>query len=95
MADNPEEDTDDAAAAHSAESAGDADMPPAPVSRPDVGATRVALDAVVMEKDHVHVENNLLSDHLMPEVLDPSPAMKSRTSAYSSAQRYFTMISSV
>jgi len=69
MADNPEEETGDAAAA-SAESAGDADMPPAPVSGPDVGATRAALDAVVMEKDHVHIENNLLSDHLM---VCPSP----------------------
>lgn len=132
MADSPEE-TDDAAAA---ESAGDADSPPTPLSRPDVGATRAALDAVVKEKDHVHVENNLLSDHLMvcpsrlclsivpslmscsghdacviifsssesidtfsialpqSKVLDPSPATKSRTTACSAAQRYFTMISS-
>lgn len=69
------EEADDNAAAGSVEPAeesaepvvdGDDDVSPAaPPSPPDVCATRAALDAVVKEKDLVHVENNLLSDHLM------------------------------
>jgi len=48
-------------------------LAPALAPPPDVGVTRAALDAVVMEKDHVHVENNLLSDHLMVPSLSCLP----------------------
>lgn len=61
MADVMEE-TDDA---HDSAEASDYDQSTAEHATPDVGAARAALDAVVKEKDHVHVENNLLSDHLM------------------------------
>lgn len=67
MADVNTEEADDAhdsvEASHSDQLTADNATPA--YSSPDVGAARAALDAVVKEKDHVHVENNLLSDHLM------------------------------
>lgn len=69
MAESPSETEDeDAGSAESAEPddmTADEEPPPPPLPPPDVGGTLAVLNAVVMEKDNVHVENNLLSDHLM------------------------------
>lgn len=70
MDDIPEDVTGEAAASAGPGNLSDdlvdvVDTPLSPAPRLDVGATRAALDAVVMEKDLVDVENNLLSDHLM------------------------------